>query len=61
VAVLRKEAASVVQSALPPTKQQLELCLWPALSKYAEELLDRRLRLDSVKSVVSARAPTGAG
>jgi hypothetical protein len=41
IAALRKEAAAIVQSAMPQTKQQLELCLWPALSKYTEELFDK--------------------
>src|SRR6266702_7692564 len=41
IATLRKEAAATVQSAMPQTKQQLEQCLWPALSKYTEDLFDK--------------------
>ena len=41
ISTLQKDAAAAVQSTLPPTKEQLEICLWPAFSKYAEEVFDR--------------------
>jgi hypothetical protein len=41
IAVLRKQAAAAVQGALPQTKQQAELSLWPVFSKYAEEVFDK--------------------
>jgi hypothetical protein len=41
MATLQKDAATAVQSTLPPTKEQLEICLWPAFSKYAEVVFDR--------------------
>ncbi|MFN7994868.1 MAG: hypothetical protein U0Q18_14780 [Bryobacteraceae bacterium] len=41
IATLNKETAAAVQSTLPPTKQQLEICLWPALSKYAQKVFDK--------------------
>jgi hypothetical protein len=54
IAALHKAAAAAVQSALPPTKQQLELCLWPALSKYAQRVFDKM-----AEAKLNARRPGG--
>jgi len=42
IAALRKEAGHLVEAALPPTAEEVERCLRPAFSKYAEIIFDKR-------------------
>jgi hypothetical protein len=41
IAKLRKDAAEVVQRTRPQGRQELEQCLWPVFSEYAEHVFDK--------------------
>jgi hypothetical protein len=60
IAVLRKEAASSVQSSLPQTKEAVEQCLWPSLAQYAQTVFDKMAesRLKSGRRSHSSKAYT---
>ena len=58
IAKLRKDAADIVQRTTPQEREDMEQCLWPALSEYAQQVFDRmaEARLDRISVDVDSKA-----
>jgi len=59
IAVLRKQADEAVQSAKPQTPQELERCIGPAFSEYAEHVFNQMAEVKLSTSRARSRLPKG--